>query len=216
MATQLGPPQVPPTTPPPDKKPIWPRRHPILTTIIGTFIAGLALIIILVAALGSAVNQATKPTDVAPSPPATTEPTTPTPSAPQTLAAGQKATITQYGRNAATLTITSVTATTQPLEQYGLAPVHGYFITAHVQVTANSGYTEGFNVNPLDFYAVVNGQHFEWANGNATVLTNALEAATLRAGESTSGIIAFDVPAAHGKIAYAPNLAGGPVAYWKF
>jgi len=31
-----------------------------------------------------------------------------------------------------------------------------------------------------------------------------------------TGYIAFDVPSAHGQIAYAPNYDGQPVAYWSY
>ncbi len=43
-----------------------------------------------------------------------------------------------------------------------------------------------------------------------------LNATTLNASETASGWLLFDLPSPHGKIVYAPNLDGQPLAYWKF
>jgi hypothetical protein len=39
---------------------------------------------------------------------------------------------------------------------------------------------------------------------------------TLGAGETASGTLVFDMPAPHGRIAYAPNLNGQALGYWRY
>jgi DNA helicase II / ATP-dependent DNA helicase PcrA len=39
---------------------------------------------------------------------------------------------------------------------------------------------------------------------------------TMNAGETATGWLIFDIPPPHGKIVYAPNLDGRPLAYWTF
>jgi hypothetical protein len=109
-----------------------------------------------------------------------------------------------------------VEVTTQPPDQYSNGPANGYFVIAHMKFQVRNDHTQGFDINPFDFYAEVRGQHYEYGNGNAMFVNGTLNAATLGAGESTSGVIAFDAPAVHGKIACAPNYSGGPIAFWKF
>jgi hypothetical protein len=42
-----------------------------------------------------------------------------------------------------------------------------------------------------------------------------LNFATLGVGETTAGTLVFDMPSLHGRIAYAPNLDGQALGYWK-
>lgn len=232
MSSITGPPPVqheppPPSAPPPSRPPPH-KRHP------GLWIAALAAVAVVVAVgagigIGASVGQKT-PTATSSSSPATTQPSqpaTPTPpqesapppaqpSGPIALNVGEPLTVTQDGVDVGTLTISSVDVTSQPPDQYSDGPANGYFLIAHVKFHVRNDYTQGFPINPFDFYTVVNGQHYEYGNGNAMFVNTTLNAATLGAGESTTGSIAFDVPAPHGKIAYAPNLSGGPIAFWRF
>ncbi len=138
---------------------------------------------------------------------------------PETLKIGQAAIITIDGTEAASLTIASVQASTRPADAYGSAPQHGYFLTVRVRAMALPSYWNGFDIGPMDFYALLRSSHFEEGNGNALDAPGAdreLDYATLNAAESTSGTLVFDVPAKHGKIAYAPEFEGGPIGYWSF
>lgn len=152
-------------------------------------------------------------------PPATLPTTTTTaPSGPVQLNLDQPAPITQNGANAATVTVQSVNATTQPGNSFGEAPANGYFVIANISIASS---VNGFEINPLDFYAVdKNGTHYREGNGNAFEAlsdpSTELQASTLNAGENESGPIVFDMPVTHGEIVYAPNLNGAPLAEWSF
>jgi hypothetical protein len=152
-----------------------------------------------------------------------TSPSTPSPAAssgPEMLAMGDSASITTGDTPSGTITVSSPAVTTRPADQYGSAPQHGYFVTVTVKVTADQAYTDGFDINPFDFYALSGGRHYEWSNGNAMFAlpssSQELGATTLAAGETTSGKLAFDVSSPHGYIVYAPNLDGQPLAEWKY
>jgi hypothetical protein len=133
---------------------------------------------------------------------------------------GTPLTVTQDGVDAATITVTRVSATQQPADpEFGSRPQHGWFVTAHVKVHALSSYSEGFDYNPLDFYAKSHGGHYNIDNGNAYDAPGSdseLDSGTLSAGESVSGTLVFDLPADHGSIRYAPNLDGTSIGGWRF
>ncbi len=60
---------------------------------------------------------------------------------------------------------------------------------------------------------MVNGTHYETDDNVSSSFTPG----TLTTGQTTSGEIAFDIPAQHGTIVYAPTRArGAPVAVWSF
>jgi hypothetical protein len=161
---------------------------------------------------------ATSGTASVPAPPSS-ESSTPPANTPETLKIGQAATITIDGTEAASLTIASVQESTRPADEYGSAPQHGYFLTVQVRAMALPSYRNGFDIGPMDFYALLRSSHFEEGNGNALDAPGAdreLDYATLNAGESSSGTLVFDVPAPHGKIAYSPVFEGGPIGYWTF
>lgn len=202
------------------------RRHPILAGLSAGVILIIVVVIAISAMLSSAANQALKPAKVggqqpshSSSAPAQPGKTAPVPNGAPTLPLGTPLPVEQGGNNAAVITATKVSTTTHQT-QYGEPPQNGYFVTVKVKVKILPGYTQGFDINPLDFYATVNGTHYDEANG--TSLTGApgsdsqIDATTLNAGESSSGTLVFDLPGTHGKIAYSPNLEGGPLAYWKF
>jgi hypothetical protein len=93
------------------------------------------------------------------------------------LSVGQSETVGSGTTPWATITVESVSVTTQPTQSYGSA-------------------------NSSD--ALSDSQ----SNQDIT--------ATLGAGETSSGWIAYDVPHPHGYIVYAPNANGQPLAEWKY
>jgi hypothetical protein len=61
--------------------------------------------------------------------------------------------------------------------------------------------------------------HFDEGNGNAFEApgnSQDLSFSTLGAGETATGTLVFDMPAPHGRIAYAPNLNGQALGYWRY
>jgi hypothetical protein len=181
----------------------------------------------LVAAFVIAAIATMPSTDKAASTPATQVPVatpvaSPNSSGPEQLSLGQTASITQEGSEAATVTVSRVRLTGQPADpQFGSAPQHGDFAIVSVQVQTRASFTGGFNINPLDFYVLAaGGTHYDEGNGNAynalATPDAELSASTLAAGENVAGKIVFDVPAGHGRIVYAPNFDGQPVAEWSY
>jgi len=118
------------------------------------------------------------------------------------------------------VTVGKPVVTTWPADSYGEKPANGYYVAFKVTYKADKGYTDGWNVSSLDFHAVVGGQHFDEDNGNAyealSDINQELSSSTLAAGETTTGMIVFDVPSPHGTIVYAPNFDGQPVAQWSY
>lgn len=144
---------------------------------------------------------------------------TPAPAGPVRLRLGDSASITQDGADAATIVLGSRVVLSQPVDQYSDGPQHGYFVAIRVHATGAASLTGGFDINPLDFYALTSSAHYDEGDANAYEGPHngaELEAATLNAGETTSGWLLFDLPSSHGEIVYAPNLDGQPLAYWKF
>lgn len=141
------------------------------------------------------------------------------PSGPAELPLGNAASISQGGAAAATIFLDQLEVSSQPADQYSQGPQNGYFVVIRVRVTGAAGLTSGFDINPLDFYALAGSTHYDEGDGNAFEGPHSgdnLSATTLNAGESTVGWLLFDLPSPHGKVVYAPNLGGQPLAYWKF
>lgn len=152
-----------------------------------------------------------------------TQTPTPGPSGPQQVTMGQSITITDTsaGTTEGTVTVVSASVTTQPAQSFANAPANGFFVVVHISAAADQSYTSGFNVSSIDFYVKSAGQHYTDGNGNAFgALTdqqsNQNISATLAAGETASGWIAFDVPRPHGFVVYAPNFNGQPLAEWAY
>lgn len=142
-----------------------------------------------------------------------------TPSGPAELRLGGSARISQDGTDGANIILTTRVVSSQAADQFSDGPQNGYFVAVRVRVNAVNGLTSGFNINPLDFYALSGSTHYDEGDGNAYEGPHnaaELNASTLNAGESASGWLLFDLPGPHGKIVYAPNLDGQPLAYWKF
>jgi len=153
----------------------------------------------------------------------TADTSSPAPSGPDMLALGQTETLVDPSNNAplGTVTVESATATTRPLNSYGYKPANGYFVAVHVKATADASNTDGWDIAEPEFYALVQGTHYDPGNGYAmTALTDAQSmadiTAVLAAGETSSGWMAFDVPSRHGYILYAPNSNSQPLAEWKY
>lgn len=227
------------------------RRHPLRKWLLiasAVFAGIIAAVVAIGLAVGSAANKAANPVaaeSASPSALSSVESAaaacnsaggtwngtsctvastpTPTPTGPNMLTVGSSETVGDASTNAtwATITVESVSVTTQPAQAYGSSPANGYFVVVQVKATADPNYTGGFPINQLDFYDLVRGHHYDPGNGNAydalsDSQTNQDITATLGAGETSSGWIAFDVPHSHGYIVYAPNANGQPLAEWKY
>jgi uncharacterized protein DUF4352/uncharacterized protein DUF4190 len=198
--------------------------------ILGYLFTGLITLIIAVA-VASASSTTTTVSNAAPAsppassapvtpPPASSQPATPTtpaapPSAPTTnLAPGMSIHVgSQDGSYNGTVTIDSISKSTAPADQYGSGPQNGVFVIAKVTMTADAG--QQLEVSPLDFYALVHGQHYDEGSGNSydalSSVNSELQSTTLNGGESTTGYIVFDLPAnTHGgTIIYSPFMGNG-------
>jgi hypothetical protein len=204
-----------------------PRKRHTARNVILIIAGALAVIIITVSSLAAALSGGTPSHRAAVTAPATqAPPATPaatTPSGPAQLNVGDSADITQTGADAATITITYVALNSSPADpQFGSAPQNGDFAIATVTVQTLSGFTGGFDINPLDFYVLSpQGTQYTEGSGNAydalASPNEELNAATLGAGQNTTGKLVFDVPPGHGgMIVYAPNYDGQPVAEWSY
>jgi hypothetical protein len=224
LTTQPGPVETPPGQPRKRWHQRWSVRIPALAAVlvIGAGIAG--------AAAGHPAPAPPKPAaSTMPSPPpappgssAPTDTAPPAPSGPDELAAGQTEILgNDADATIGTLTVGHPAVTTWPAQSYGEKPANGYYVVVKVTAKADPSYHDGWFVSPLDLHAVVGGQHYDEGNGHAfEALTDAQSStdlsATLSAGETVTGYIAFDVPSAHGKIVYAPNFDGQPIAEWSY
>jgi hypothetical protein len=174
--------------------------------------------------VGSALHQAANPNSITSQRPGDITPqasaaNTPAPAGPVDLRLGDPAPISQDGASAATIILSKRGISSQPIDQFSTGPQNGYFVAIRVDVSADASLTSGFDINPLDFYALSGNAHYDEGDGNAYEGPHngaELNATTLNAGETASGWLLFDLPSPHGKIVYAPNLDSQPLAYWKF
>jgi hypothetical protein len=215
---------TPPMTPPR-------RTHRLRNWLLGTGAAA----VVLVAGLGgcaalvsSAANHVANPDAASAAGAASggtgaTAPATPAdssaPAGPVSLPLGDPMSVSQDGSDAATIVLGRKVISDHAADAYSEGPQNGYFVAVHVSVTGAAGLTSGFDINPLDFYALTGSTHYDEGDGNAYEGPEAsadLSATSLNAGEQAGGWLVFDLPAPHGQIAYAPNLDGQPLAYWKF
>jgi hypothetical protein len=204
------------------------KKHRVRTFLLisaAALVVFIGIIVGIVAAVGSGVNNALNPNQVAtsaPAAPASSQASTqPAPTGPAMLSIGGQAQITENGSNAATVTVTSARSSRTPADpQFGSGPQNGYFVVVKVSVAADPAFTQGFDINPLDFYVLNGSTQYSEGNGNSfDALSSAaseLNATTLGAGQQTTGPIVFDVSSSHGYVVYAPNLDGQPLAEWKF
>lgn len=228
MTTHYPPPQAPyvPPQPPPRK------RHPVRKWLLiasAVFAGGLAVIIALVLALGAALSSgekhaASKPSARSSAIPMDTSPQQP-PSAqagPDQLAIGATESVTDGSGIDATLTATSARVTTKAADlEFGEPPAHGYYVIIHIKAVNLASASGSYDINPMDFYVKIHGRHYDEGDGNAFEAvadpsSAELSYTTLNPGESTSGVLLFDVPSPHGTLMYAPNYQGGAIVAWQY
>jgi hypothetical protein len=182
-------------------------------------LAAAALTALALTGCGTAVHPVSPP---AASAPAVAQSSAPATSGPVMMTPGQSETVGMGNTPVGTVTVESITATTEPADpSFGQAPANGYYVIVRVKDTADPSYTGGWDVNELDFYALAGGSHYDPGDGNAYEAlsdsqSNADITSTLAAGETAKGWLAFDVPSRHGRIVYAPNLNGQPLAEWSY
>ncbi len=219
------PPAWPTPTPPPRKRRLNRTVLIVLVTVLGTLAALTVAGVIVSVAAGPNTKTATAISPAAPAavnpagftPPASAPPDSAPPAENPAMvgAVGDTAAISQDGHDAATITITGIsTAKVEPGE-FGATPDRGMFLI--VKVTAK-GTGAAVDVNPLDFHVTgADGTHYEDPS-YSTAWGPSFEAGTLTAGEHISGTLVYDVNTAakHGKLVYAPNFNGEPVATWNF
>jgi hypothetical protein len=149
---------------------------------------------------------------------------TPVQNGPAQLKVGEHADIGDNQNNQeGTVSVDKVIVTQRPADsEFGEPPANGWYVIVHVTAAADSAYMDGFNVNTFDFSDVMNGGRvFSTDTGNSFEALNSAQenediTATLGAGQSSSGWLAFDVPRPHGQIVYAPNFDGQPIAAWSY
>jgi hypothetical protein len=188
-----------PTPPPRPKR----RRRRIILIVAGV---GLAVLI----AVGVAGGGNPSPTSDAPTvanPASKAEPApAPKPEGPATLAVGESGTtVDLLGNKTAEVRVAGVR---EARDDYGL--VDGHWMVAAVEVTALRD-----NVTTPDFYVLdAKGQKF-----TPTYLapdgTHLLDITSLQAGQSSAGVVAFDLPTSHGQLVL-PHSDGEPQLVWKF
>lgn len=203
------------------------KSHRLRKWLIGV---GLAVTVLIggavgcAAFVGSALSTAATPDSVSSNGAAHTASRSSTagsaaPSRPTELQLGGSALIDQDGTDGATVILATRSVSSQPADQFSDGPQNGYFVAVRIKVDAVDGLTSGFNINPLDFYALTGSAHYDEGDGNACEGPHSeaeLNATTLNAGETATGWLLFDLPSPHGKVVYAPNLTGQPLASWAF
>src|SRR5262249_5895314 len=212
-----------PATPPPPQKSHPRRKGPIGIGLLIVALIGAA--VGHAAGVGGTVSNATNPSSVNSrhtsahtSTPSGTA-ISPSPSGPVELQLGDPAEISQAGADSATILVSRRVASSKPADQFSNGPQNGYFVSVRVTVSAAADLANGFDINPLDFYALSGRTHYDEGDGNAFEGPHnvaQLDATTLNAGETASGWLLFDLPSPHGEIVYAPNLDGQPLANWTF
>jgi len=201
-----------------------------IIAIIGAIVSTILYVSVL-NGVSDAIDNAAKPVSgaSASSSSSTTDDTTPadtetTPSddessddtGPTTIKIGQTAEITLNDQDGATVKISKVSVASGALDTYGEKPKNGRFKIVTV-AAANSG-SEGFDVNPFDWYYLgADGTKYEYGDDNS--ITSGYDgkdfnSTTLNKGEKTSGTMVFDVPASAKKLVYAPNFDSEPIAIW--
>ncbi len=208
--------QFPVYQPPPPPSPKRGRRW----LVVGLVVAAVIGVVAGVALAGPrpvspGAQSASSASAASTSPPAVPV-SSPAPSGPMSLSVGETLDITQNGTAAGTVTITSMSHTTQSSDGFE-SPEYGYFVIANVKITST---INGLNIDELDFYVTINGQQFQEGNGNsydaAGFNENSDITTTLNAGEYVTGQLVYDLPAYHGQLVYAPNFDGAPLATWSF
>lgn len=230
MSTTQQYPPVPPVPPEPSDPPVPPnqppKRHAVRWVLVGLG-ALLLTVLVLAGVLVAAVDSNSSGKDASPQAPAqsslpsasepSAQPSSEPPASETTsdLVVGQAATVTIDGSEAGTLTVTKVsTAAVEPGE-FGSSPERGMFLVVHLSA---AGTGVPFDVNPFEFSVTGSDRtHYEDAT-YSSAWGPEFSDTTLNTGEHTKGTLVFDVSntAKHGKVIYAPNYDGVPLATWTY
>jgi hypothetical protein len=117
------------------------------------------------------------------------------------------------GQTLFSIDVTKVATTSKPPDEDSDPSQHGYFATFTVHGVNAHASAQGIDIRPSDFYVLIKNQHYTSDSGHAYEITSTLDYVTLAPTESTKGTVAFDIPARHGQLVYAPNYDGLPLAY---
>jgi hypothetical protein len=134
---------------------------------------------------------------------------------PTTFELNQPATLTEFGNDIGTITITEIDVTTDPAEDWGDSPQHGHYVMFTVELAAS----RSMAVFSGDFYVVTaDGERVDEGNGHARQAIDdaGLGYAELNADEHRTGVLVFDLAEPSGQLAYDPNYDTGPIAFWAF
>lgn len=130
---------------------------------------------------------------------------------------GETGTVTdQSGNPLADITVAAAVQTTSPPDEFSDPPANGAFLSATVTI-ANIG-AGVFTAAPFDFLVrYPDGTQVEYGEGSSGVFgyDNLLEIVELNAGETATGIVAFDVdPAVTGQQIVYSDLSGRVLGAW--
>jgi hypothetical protein len=204
--TQPQPTQQPPAWQPPS--PEWgqatsptppPRSTRHRRTVLVAAGVGVALLIVGVVAVGGDPSPAGAPASNAAAP-------APEAEGPTKLAEGDSGvTHDVLGKQTARITVRNVREVRDP---YDL--VTGRWVVADVKVTALADNIFTPDIYVLDSKGTKYTQSFMAPDG-----TRYLDPTSLQSGQSISGVVAFELPAAHGRLV-VPHSDGEPQLVWRF
>jgi hypothetical protein len=184
--------QHPPGYPPPGGGPrkSWPRRHPILTTIIGLF--GFFVVIIVIAAVAGTASH-TVTTGQAGS----TASSTPSAASSASSTARLGSTITLTGNNSGekmAVTVTKIVSHAQPADQFSTPDPGKRFYAVQFRL-ANTG-SAAYSDSPSNGAAVVDsaGQSYQATIGDVTGCESFPGTENIAAGDKGLGCVVFQVP----------------------
>jgi len=190
--------QYPPGYPPPGGGPrkSWPRRHPILTTIIALF--GLFVVIVVVAGIAGTADH-TVTTGQAGSTPAATSSGTASASSSASSIARVGSTITLAGNDSGekmSVTVTRIISHGQPTDQYSTPDPGKRFYAVQFRL-ANTG-SAAYSDSPSNGAAVVDsaGQSYDSTFYDVAGCQSFPGTENIAAGQSGLGCIVFQVPVA--------------------
>lgn len=136
--------------------------------------------------------------------------------APDVLQIGDGAQLTTNGEVSEVITISDVTYSEQPADQYGSGPDRKVFVIFGIRIDGKAS----TSVYEDDFYIVTNsGERVDHGDGNswdAVDMDDMIGYAELNAGQHKEGVLVFDSPVRHGTLAYDPNYEGEPIVAWEF
>lgn len=146
------------------------------------------------------------------------------PVAPSDPPAGQRARVGESvaiadddGTELATVTITDVSASQDPIDGGRVNPENGWFVTVSISVTATDADPDGYFIDRFNWsLRTVDGVGYDSLAGNVTDAMvegegDQIRADTVEPGHTGGGIITFDFPDEHGDVVLAPFEPGDPM-----